>query len=289
MQGEDMQTSQQQGSAGRWGPLFDARAEDWAQTWEGPHGWGQPVYAYVLESTEVGSGTRLLDCGCGAGRFARMAADRGAQVAGLDAAAGLIEIARRRVPGGEFRVGDLESLPWPDAEFDLAVGLSAFQFADDKVRALAEARRVSRGPVAVAVPARLADSGIAAVFAPLAGLFPVQALDRMRASGMFALSQPGRLDQVLTEAGLHVRQDDDIDSPAAFPDAATAVRAFAAAGPMAVAVQHSGEVAVAAAVNAALAPFTDADGRITLPASYRLVIADAGPDTGTLCPPSPAR
>jgi 2-polyprenyl-3-methyl-5-hydroxy-6-metoxy-1,4-benzoquinol methylase len=82
MQGADMQTSQQQGSAGRWGPLFDARAGDWAQTWEGPHGWGQQVYAYVLESTEVGSGTRLLDCGCGAGRFARMAADRGAQVAG---------------------------------------------------------------------------------------------------------------------------------------------------------------------------------------------------------------
>jgi hypothetical protein len=44
---------------------------------------------------------------------------------------------------------------------------------------------------------------------------------------------------------------------------------------MAVAVQHSGEVAVAAAVRAALAPFTDADGRITLPASYRVVIADA--------------
>jgi hypothetical protein len=154
--------------------------------------------------------------------------------------------------------------------------LSAFQFADDKVQALAEARRVSRGPVAVAVPARLADSGIAAVFAPLAGLFPIEALDRMRASGMFALSQPGRLDEVLTEAGLHVRRDDEIDSPAAFPDAATAVRAFSAAGPMAVAVQHSGEVAVAAAVRATLAPFTDTDGRITLPASYRVVIADAG-------------
>src|SRR4029453_3585288 len=59
--------------------------------------------------------------------------------------------------------------------------LSAFQFADDQVRALAEARRVSRGPVAVAVPARLADSGIAAVFAPLAGLFSVQALNRLAA------------------------------------------------------------------------------------------------------------
>jgi predicted TPR repeat methyltransferase len=38
----------------------------------------------------------LLDCGCGAGRFARMAADRGASVAGIDASAELIEIAAAR-------------------------------------------------------------------------------------------------------------------------------------------------------------------------------------------------
>jgi SAM-dependent methyltransferase len=134
-----MRANEQQGSAVRWGPLFDARAEDWAQTWEGPHGWGQPVYTHVLKSAQVGPGSRLLDCGCGAGRFPRLAADRGASVAGLDAASRLIEIARRRVPDGDFRVGDLESLPWPDGQFDLVTGLSAFQFADDKVRALTEA------------------------------------------------------------------------------------------------------------------------------------------------------
>jgi SAM-dependent methyltransferase len=266
---------QQQGSAAEWGPLFDARAEDWAQTWESTRGWGVPVYAYVLDSAQVGPSSRLLDCGCGAGRFARMAADRGARVAGLDAAAGLIGVARRRVPDGDFRVGDLESLPWPDGEFDLVAGLSAFQFADDKVRALGEARRVSTGRVAVVVPARLAESGIAAVFAPLAGLFPAGALERMRGSGMFALSQPGRLEEVLSEAGLQVRQDAEVDSPAVFADVDTAARAFAAAGPMTVAVRHSGDSAVAAAVRAALVPFTGADGRVTLPASYRAVLAGA--------------
>ena len=70
-----MQDSQQpRGSATRWGPLFGGRARDWAETWEGPRGWGTPVYEHVL------------DCGCGAGRFARMPADRGASVAGIDAA-----------------------------------------------------------------------------------------------------------------------------------------------------------------------------------------------------------
>ena len=81
------------GSAARWGPLFSARAATWAETWEGAEGWGTPVYEYVLDRVEVGSDSRLLDCGCGAGRFARMAADRGASVAGIDASKGLIEIA----------------------------------------------------------------------------------------------------------------------------------------------------------------------------------------------------
>ena len=81
------------GSASRWGPLFSARANDWAETWEGPSGWGTPVYEYVLDRARIGSGARVLDCGCGAGRFARMAADRGAKVAGIDAAKELIAIA----------------------------------------------------------------------------------------------------------------------------------------------------------------------------------------------------
>ena len=60
------------------GPLFGGRARDWAETWEGPRGWGTPVYEHVLDPS--------LHCGCGAGRFARMPADRGASVAGIDAA-----------------------------------------------------------------------------------------------------------------------------------------------------------------------------------------------------------
>ena len=116
------------------------------QTWEGPNGWGTVVYGHVLDHARIGAGTRVLDCGCGAGRFARMAADRGADVAGIDAAPALVEIAASRTPSGEFRVGDLEALPWPDDTFDVVTGFSAFQFAQDNVWGLVEARRVSGGP-----------------------------------------------------------------------------------------------------------------------------------------------
>jgi hypothetical protein len=51
------------GSATRWGPLFGAHAVAWAETWEGPAGWGTPVYEHVLDQAEIGSGSRVLDCG----------------------------------------------------------------------------------------------------------------------------------------------------------------------------------------------------------------------------------
>ena len=84
------------------------------------------MYQHVLDRAKIGSGTRLLDCGCGAGRFAQMAADRGALVAGIDAAEQLIAIAAQRTPDGDFRTGDLEALPWPDLWFEVVTGFSAF-------------------------------------------------------------------------------------------------------------------------------------------------------------------
>ncbi len=274
------------GSARRWGPLFDARAADWAQTWEGPDGWGTPVYGHVLDRGWISAGTRVLDCGCGAGRFTRMAADRGAEVAGIDASRGLVEIAADRTPVGDFRVGDIEALPWPDDTFDVVTGFSAFQFAEDKVRALTEARRVSRGPLVVVVPV-LAGSGIAAVFAALRPLFPPQVLADLAGVGIYALSEPGRLDEVSAAAGLTIRDDDEIEVVVRFADTDTAVRAFTAAGSTHLATAHSGESAVVHAIRDILHQFTGPGRQVILPGWFRVVTAqgtgegrprsDAGP------------
>jgi SAM-dependent methyltransferase len=256
------------GSAARWGPLFGARAAAWAETWEGAAGWGTPVYRHVLDRAEVGPGTRLLDCGCGAGRFARMAADRGASVAGIDASEELVRIAASGLPEGDLRTGDIEALPWEDDSFDVVTGLSVFQFADDKVRALREARRVSRGSVVVVVPARAPESGIAAVVKPLFPLYAEEVLESMRESGMFALSEPGKLDEVLAAAALTPYADDEIESPIVFESVDVAERAFMAAGPLQPAIRNAGEAAVAKSVRAALEPFVEG-ARVVLPAWYR--------------------
>ena len=90
---------------------------------------------------------------------------------------------------------------------------------------------------------------------------------------MFALSAPGRVEEVLTAAALTPYQDDEIECPIVFEDADAAERAFMGAWPTQLAIRNSGEEAVAEAVREALEPFTDADGRVVLPAWYRAVLA----------------
>lgn len=68
-------------------------------------------------------------------------------------------------------------------------------------------------------------------------------------------------------------EDDEIGLATVFDDADSAERAFIGAGLTALEIRRSGEQAVAEAVRAALAPFTDEDGRIELPAWCRMVLA----------------
>src|SRR5689334_8150408 len=97
------------------GRLWGARARDWADFQERT---ARPVFQAVLERTRVGAGTRYLDAGCGSGMAAEMAAARGAEIAGVDAAEAMLSIARSRVPAGDFRRADLEQLPFADESFD---------------------------------------------------------------------------------------------------------------------------------------------------------------------------
>ena len=256
-----------------WGPLFGARAATWAATWEGPEGWGTPVYTHVLDQAQVGPGTTLLDCGCGAGRFVSLAAERGASAAGIDAAWELVEIAAKQNPEAELRVGDLEALPWPDDAFNIVTGFSSFQFTDDHAGALAEARRVSQGDVWVIIPTRLDDSAIPKVFTTLMPLLPSEARPILKRSGMYALSAPEALDEVLATAGMISRSDETIGATTVFADAAAAVEAFLSAGATELAVQYSGQSAVATALYDALTPFSGEGDQVSLPGWFRVVQA----------------
>ncbi|OEV30988.1 methyltransferase [Streptomyces nanshensis] len=59
-----------------------------------------------------------LDVGCGAGRFARLLAERGLDTEGVDAHAGAVEQARAAGGGPRYRHADVREWQLPDSHYD---------------------------------------------------------------------------------------------------------------------------------------------------------------------------
>ena len=267
------------GNAGAQSELWGGRAGDWAEVMEGWNGWGVPVYRHVLERVQVENGTKVLDVGCGAGRFSRIAADRGAAVSGLDATAPFVEIARGRVLGGDFRVGEMEDLPWDDDTFDVVTGFNSFFIASDMVRALAEAQRVARpgASVATTVFGRPDRCQSTAVFAILPGLMgaPAPSGDEPDEDPGPQLHDEGVLEERAVEAGLEPRETGYFAFAEQYADLETLLRGYTAAAPFVRAAGVAGDDAVRAALTEAVAPFEQADGRYRLEEEVRYLVATA--------------
>ncbi len=93
------------------------------------------------------AGKRILDAGCGEGRFARMMAQPGAHVTAVDVSQRMIELAleeeRKEPLGIEYRVADMAELSClPAAEFDVAVANMCLMDVQDYERAIVEVARV---------------------------------------------------------------------------------------------------------------------------------------------------
>ena len=85
-----------------------------------------PLYKKALEQLALTEDDSLLDAGCGSGMFSHMAISAGAQVIGIDAAPGLIHVARERNPGHNFLEEDLEAMPFSNDFFDYVTGFNSF-------------------------------------------------------------------------------------------------------------------------------------------------------------------
>lgn len=257
--------------------LWSERARDWADVMEGWSGWGIPVYRHVLERVVVGRGTSLLDVGCGAGRFSRIAADRGATVSGLDATASFVEIARERVPDGDFRVGDMEELPWADDSFDVVTGFNSFFIAADMVSALREARRVARPGASVAMtvfgrPERCQSTN---VFSSLRRFMPPSANGAAEKEEGPGLHEEGTLESCATDAGLSPKEAGYLAFAEEYPNLETMLRGYMAAPPFVRAGRAVGEEAVRDALTEALRPLETSSGRYRLEDEVRYLIAVA--------------
>jgi len=88
----------------------------------------------------------ICDVGCGTGKLLRRARTYWpqAQVIGVDAAEGMIEVARRELPEGTFYSGVAENLPLPDTSVDVAISTISFHHWHDQEEGVREVARVLR-------------------------------------------------------------------------------------------------------------------------------------------------
>ena len=121
---------------------FDALAPDYDRLRPAGEGW-QELAERALAALE---GTRrLLDVGCGTGRFAVLASERlGARVWGVDASDEMLREARRR-PGAErvgWRRADAARLPFKPGWFDAVHSHLVLHLVPDRPAVISELARV---------------------------------------------------------------------------------------------------------------------------------------------------
>jgi SAM-dependent methyltransferase len=113
-------------------------------------------------------GQRILDLSTGTGWTSRVVARRGATVTGVDIASDLLDTSRARAAAEtlpiDYRLGDAESLPFENGQFDAVVSTFGVMFASRPEAAAAELARVCRKGGRIALTTWAADSTLFKMF-----------------------------------------------------------------------------------------------------------------------------
>ena len=126
----------------------------WAGLPDDPQPWAWTRRRALLLG-ELRPGDRVLDLGCGTGRFVAAARDAGADVVGVDIAERALERARRVAPGADLRLVSADgTLPLGHGEVDLVWCSEVLEHVPDTAGFLTEVRRVLRrgGRLLLTVP-----------------------------------------------------------------------------------------------------------------------------------------
>jgi ubiquinone/menaquinone biosynthesis C-methylase UbiE len=119
-------------------PDFGRRAATYDELRPADENWWEVCEAMVRAGDLVGR--RVLDVGCGTGRFAAALAER-ARVWAVDQSPEMLEVARARAPGVRFKQASVAALPFKDRWFERATMWLVVHLVD-RPRAYAEIRRV---------------------------------------------------------------------------------------------------------------------------------------------------
>jgi 2-polyprenyl-6-hydroxyphenyl methylase/3-demethylubiquinone-9 3-methyltransferase len=116
----------------------------WADAPPDPEPWAWAPRRRMLLA-EARPGERVLDLGCGAGRFLAALAHSGAEPVGVELAEAALERARANAPGAELRLLEPDgSLPLDHRSIDLVWCSEVLEHVADAGALLGEVRRVLR-------------------------------------------------------------------------------------------------------------------------------------------------
>ena len=85
---------------------------------------------------------KILDAGCGEGRFSRYFIENGYDITGMDFSEEYVRVAKKNLKKGKFVVGSVTRIPFKDNSFDYIFSVDVFQHIPDLEKALAETYRV---------------------------------------------------------------------------------------------------------------------------------------------------
>lgn len=108
--------------------------------------WSRALGEKFLAWFNPAKGVSWLDVGCGTGAFSELIITRcaPASIAGLDPSSEQIDYVRELLPGRRFEVADATAMPFDDRSFDVVASALVLHFISDRVKALAEMKRVLR-------------------------------------------------------------------------------------------------------------------------------------------------
>jgi SAM-dependent methyltransferase len=180
----------------------------WSSTYDGPNtafDFDGPLVGEVADSLPAGV---VLDAACGTGRIAASLAARGHRVIGVDSSPDMLARARRRVPQGDFRLGDLHELPVDDNAVDLVVCSLALTHLPELRPVMAEFARVLH-PSGHLLIADIHPEQVAR------GVIPrLRRPDGQRGRLISYRHSPGEYLRAALQAGLHVRRCEEPERPA---------------------------------------------------------------------------
>jgi ubiquinone/menaquinone biosynthesis C-methylase UbiE len=111
---------------------------------------GRSGYSTELYNTLVGFGLNpkltVIDVGCGTGLASRPLIENGFHVTGIDVSEPMLEKARVRFPGTWIK-GSAEKIPFPDANFDVAICAQTIHHVDRKATMTEIVRVVKPGGI----------------------------------------------------------------------------------------------------------------------------------------------